>query len=517
MSFADTTPIVPTRASDPSNVPGVELVDISVRFGSLTVVSHVNLSIKAGEFFTFVGPSGCGKSTLLSLVAGVEAPSDGAIWFDDERIDALAPGQRDVAMVFQSYALYPHLSVRDNLAFPLRARGRKPAEIATEVAEVARMLGLTELLDRKPRQLSGGQRQRVALGRALVRRPKVFLMDEPLSNLDARLRLEMREELRRLHASYGITTIYVTHDQEEAMALSDRLAVISGGEVLQVGAPRMSMRGRGRFGLRSSLAKATSCAATQRGKAVAQPWCCAVARPLPQLVRGPIAVARSGLAFGPGRIAAPRPDLQQHRWHVAREDLSGVLRQLRHRLRSRPAHFGSGRSNCGSRGNASGLASRAPCRARTGDDLPGRRQGGGALSASAASGLRARRPAYRLTFWTGIAIGALILFLGLLIYPLARLLISSMSGTGGGSETVLRTYVDFFTKKYYYETLIHSLSVSALATVTATALGAPLAYVINRFNVPGKLLLRAMIVLTFVSPPFIGAYAWILLLLAATD
>ncbi len=215
-----------------------------IRFEGLTkhfdgnlVLAPLDLEIADGEFFTFVGPSGCGKSTLLSLVAGVEAPSDGAIWFDDKRIDALAPGQRDVAMVFQSYALYPHLSVRDNLAFPLRARGRKSVEIAAEVAEVARMLGLTELLDRKPRQLSGGQRQRVALGRALVRRPKVFLMDEPLSNLDARLRLEMREELRRLHASYGITTIYVTHDQEEAMALSGRLAVLSGGRIQQCDLP----------------------------------------------------------------------------------------------------------------------------------------------------------------------------------------------------------------------------------------------------------------------------------------
>ena len=216
-----------------------------IRFEGLTkhfdgnlVLAPLDLEIADGEFFTFVGPSGCGKSTLLSLVAGVEAPSEGAIWFDDVRIDALAPGKRDVAMVFQSYALYPHLSVRDNIAFPLRARGRKAGEIATEVQEVAQMLGLAELLDRKPRQLSGGQRQRVALGRALVRRPKVFLMDEPLSNLDARLRLEMREELKRLHASHGITTIYVTHDQEEAMALSGRLAVLSGGRIQQCGVPK---------------------------------------------------------------------------------------------------------------------------------------------------------------------------------------------------------------------------------------------------------------------------------------
>ncbi|MDF3010841.1 MAG: transporter ATP-binding protein, partial [Burkholderiales bacterium] len=195
---------------------------LAKRFDAQAVLAPLELEIADGEFFTFVGPSGCGKSTLLNLVAGVEAPSSGALYFDDQRVDALAPGARDVAMVFQSYALYPHLSVGDNIAFPLRVRGTPRAEIEREVARVAEVLGLRELLRRKPRQLSGGQRQRVALGRALVRRPRAFLMDEPLSNLDARLRLEMREELKRLHEAHGITTIYVTHDQEEAMALSQR-------------------------------------------------------------------------------------------------------------------------------------------------------------------------------------------------------------------------------------------------------------------------------------------------------
>jgi ABC-type sugar transport system ATPase subunit len=216
----------------------IRLQALEKRFDAQVVLSGVDLAIEEGEFFTFVGPSGCGKSTLLHLIAGIETPSAGAIWFDDARVDRLDPAQRDVAMVFQSYALYPHLSVRDNIAFPLRARRVPAARIRSEVERVAETLGLAALLERKPRQLSGGQRQRVALGRALVRRPKAFLMDEPLSNLDAGLRLEMREELKRLHEQFGVTTVYVTHDQEEAMALSDRIAVVNAGRIEQCGTPQ---------------------------------------------------------------------------------------------------------------------------------------------------------------------------------------------------------------------------------------------------------------------------------------
>jgi multiple sugar transport system ATP-binding protein len=216
----------------------IRLDGIAKHFDGARVLAPLDLVIEDGEFFTFLGPSGCGKSTLLNLVAGVEALSDGAIWFDERRVDTLAPGDRDVAMVFQSYALYPHLSVRENIAFPLRVRRVPAAETVAAVERVAAAMGLSGLLERRPRQLSGGQRQRVALARALVRRPGVFLMDEPLSNLDARLRLEMREELARLHATHRITTVYVTHDQEEAMALSDRMAVLSEGRIQQCGPPQ---------------------------------------------------------------------------------------------------------------------------------------------------------------------------------------------------------------------------------------------------------------------------------------
>jgi ABC-type sugar transport system ATPase subunit len=200
-------------------------------------VDGLDLTIRDKEFFTFVGPSGCGKSTALGMIAGLERETDGKIHFDDRPVSHLDPKDRDVAMVFQSYALYPHLSVYENVAFPLRTRKRPQAEIETAIREVSRAVGIEAFLQRKPKELSGGQRQRVALARALVRRPQVFLMDEPLSNLDARLRLEMRAEIKRIHAEYRITTVYVTHDQEEAMVLSDRIAVMSKGKMQQCAPP----------------------------------------------------------------------------------------------------------------------------------------------------------------------------------------------------------------------------------------------------------------------------------------
>ena len=216
----------------------VRFESLHKHFGPQSVIAPLDLRIENGEFFTFVGPSGCGKSTLLNLIAGIEPPSGGRILFDDDAVTGLTPGERDVAMVFQSYALYPHLSVRENIAFPLRAKRLGKEQIERAVEEAARVLALEGLLDRKPRQLSGGQRQRVALGRALVRKPRLFLMDEPLSNLDAQLRIDMREELKRLHQAYAITTIYVTHDQEEAMALSDRMAVLRAGRIEQCATPQ---------------------------------------------------------------------------------------------------------------------------------------------------------------------------------------------------------------------------------------------------------------------------------------
>ena len=207
-------------------------------FGSVHVIKDMDLSIHDGEFFTFVGPSGCGKSTVLNMIAGLDDISSGTITFDGTRVNDLSPRDRDVAMVFQSYALYPHMTVYENIAFPLRMKRLRKDVIDEEVKRVAGLLGLDHLLKRKPRELSGGQRQRVALGRAIIRKPKVFLMDEPLSNLDARLRVEMRAELKRLHSELKITTIYVTHDQAEALSMSERIAVLYEGRIQQCGTPR---------------------------------------------------------------------------------------------------------------------------------------------------------------------------------------------------------------------------------------------------------------------------------------
>jgi multiple sugar transport system ATP-binding protein len=201
-------------------------------------VDHVDLEIRDGEFMVLVGPSGCGKSTLLQMIAGIVEATEGTIHIGDEDVTRLDPRKRDIAMVFQSYALYPHLTVRGNLGFGLKLRGTAKAELGRRVDEVARVLGLVEVLDRRPGELSGGQRQRVAMGRAIVREPRAFLMDEPLSNLDAKLRVSMRAQLGRLHERLGVTTVYVTHDQVEAMTLGDRVAVLRGGLLQQCDTPQ---------------------------------------------------------------------------------------------------------------------------------------------------------------------------------------------------------------------------------------------------------------------------------------
>ncbi|MCO4769953.1 MAG: sn-glycerol-3-phosphate ABC transporter ATP-binding protein UgpC [Deltaproteobacteria bacterium] len=216
----------------------VELRDVGKLYGDTRAVQGVNLSVADGEFLVLVGPSGCGKSTLLRMVAGLEEISEGELRIGGSRANEKAPRDRDVAMVFQSYALYPHMTVRQNMAFGLKVRKEDPAEIARRVNDAARMLELEPLLDRLPKAMSGGQRQRVALGRAIVRQPEVFLFDEPLSNLDAALRTQMRGELKALHAQLGSTMLYVTHDQVEAMTLADRIAVLRLGVLQQAGTPR---------------------------------------------------------------------------------------------------------------------------------------------------------------------------------------------------------------------------------------------------------------------------------------
>jgi len=215
----------------------IRLEGVSKTFGRTTVIPGVDLDIKDGTFVVFVGPSGCGKSTLLRLIAGLEDVSAGRIIIDGNDVAKLPPAKRGLAMVFQSYALYPHMTVRKNIGFGLRMAGRPRDEVARKVEAASNVLNLSAYLDRKPGELSGGQRQRVAIGRAIVREPKAFLFDEPLSNLDAALRVQMRLEIARLQKNLATTTVYVTHDQVEAMTLADRIVVLNGGRVEQVGSP----------------------------------------------------------------------------------------------------------------------------------------------------------------------------------------------------------------------------------------------------------------------------------------
>lgn len=215
----------------------VELVGLTKRYGDVIAVNDVSLEIGDGEFISFLGPSGCGKSTLLSIVAGLDEPSAGSILFDGKDVTGHLPKERGIAMVFQDYALYPHMTVHQNLEFPLKALKMPQDKVCHIISDVAENLNIVDLLQRRPSELSGGQRQRVALGRALVRNPTAFLMDEPLSNLDAKLRVQMRAELKRLKQNLSVTTIYVTHDQTEAMTLSDKVAIFNAGVLQQVDTP----------------------------------------------------------------------------------------------------------------------------------------------------------------------------------------------------------------------------------------------------------------------------------------
>jgi ABC-type sugar transport system ATPase subunit len=215
----------------------LELININKKFGNFTAVKDINLRVEEGEFVTLLGPSGCGKSTLLNMTAGLEDVTSGEIHINGEKVNHLGPFERDVAMVFQNYALYPHMTVEENIGFSLRLRKRPKNEIQDKVRKVAEMLELDKFMHRLPRELSGGQQQRVAIGRAVIREPSIFLFDEPFSNLDAALRLKTRGEIKELHQRLGVTSIFVTHDQEEALSLSDRIAVLRLGQLEQFGTP----------------------------------------------------------------------------------------------------------------------------------------------------------------------------------------------------------------------------------------------------------------------------------------
>jgi ABC-type sugar transport system ATPase subunit len=220
----------------------VRLEGVTKRHGAFTALHGIDLDVQAGEFFALLGPSGSGKTTTLRILAGLESLDAGRVLIDGKDVTSTDPGERDVAMVFQSYALYPHMTVAENIGFPLKMIGKAQAQVAAAVQDAAARVAISHLLDRKPGQLSGGQQQRCALARAIVRQPRLFLLDEPLSNLDAKLRLETRAELRKLQRSLGVTAVYVTHDQEEAMTIADRMAVFMEGRIVQVGTPHEIFR-----------------------------------------------------------------------------------------------------------------------------------------------------------------------------------------------------------------------------------------------------------------------------------
>jgi ABC-type sugar transport system ATPase subunit len=232
------TPIFSPNPSDKAHGTGVRLEEVSKRFGNFSVFSHVNLEISIGELFSLVGPSGSGKTTLLRIIAGLEVQDSGHVYIGSKMVDKLGPAKRNIGMVFQDYALYPNKTVMDNIISPLRVKGVKKADAMKEASEMAELLGIGQTFDRRPGQISGGQQQRVALARALIKHPDVFLLDEPFSNLDAQLRFSARKFLREVQRKFGITTIYVTHDQSEALSISDRVAVMGDGRVHQVGTPK---------------------------------------------------------------------------------------------------------------------------------------------------------------------------------------------------------------------------------------------------------------------------------------
>lgn len=216
----------------------IRLENLTKRYQEVTAVDHLNLEIEDGDLVCLLGPSGCGKSTTLSIIAGLEQATEGSIYFDEENVGGLEAEERDIGMVFQDYALYPHMTVQENIAFPLKMQGWKKKDRIEKVKEAAKMLQIEEYLKRKPGKLSGGQQQRVTIARAIVKNPKILLLDEPLSNLDARLRIELRDEIRRVQKQLGITTIFVTHDQEEALSISDKILLMEKGKISQYSSPK---------------------------------------------------------------------------------------------------------------------------------------------------------------------------------------------------------------------------------------------------------------------------------------
>ena len=479
------------------------------RYGNDTIINGLSLEVKPGEFFTLLGPSGCGKTTLLRMIIGFNSIEGGTFKINDRVINDIPTNKRNIGMVFQNYAVFPHMNVFDNVAFGLRNRKLPKDEIERKVNSILKVVKIDHLKDRMPANLSGGQQQRVALARAIVIEPEVLLMDEPLSNLDAKLRVEMRNAIKRIQQQFGITTVYVTHDQEEALAVSDRIAVMDGGVIQQIDTPqRVYQRPANRFvsnfiGLSNFLNATVS-----RGEDGAE-LCFAGSD-----YRAAMTNLRGEASDGMDVLAAVRPE----EFLLSTGEGEGIPATVRSSvfLGTTTHYFLT-------------LPTGQEIEAvRDSDEewavIPGRRGGAPAREAAPHQCLYRRRKALsghpggafmryagekRFNGWTALTLVLLALFLLFVIYPIGMLLIKSLF-TGGKID--LSYFVKFFTKKYYWGALINSFKVTVVSTLVASLIGVPMAYLLRSVKIRGAGLINILIVISYLSPPFIGAYSSIQLL-----
>ena len=445
----------------------ISVKDAVKRYGNNTVIPDLDLEIGDGELFTLLGPSGCGKTTLLRMIAGFNSIEGGDIFFNEKRINDMDPSKRNIGMVFQNYAIFPNLSVRDNVAFGLKNRKVDKAEIKKRTDEFLNLMQIMQYADRMPNQLSGGQQQRIALARALVISPDVLLMDEPLSNLDAKLRVEMRSVIRHTQKSVGITTVYVTHDQEEAMAISDRIAVMKDGVIQHVGTPRdIYQRPKNVF-------VATFIGRTNIVNAHVKDGIITFADGYHEHIDALDKAAEQDV----------RCSIRPEEFIICKDGTDGIHGTVQ---------------EC----TYLGLNTHYTIDTDQGDSVEIVEE------SSIGEGLNNK---FRLDVWGAITLGTIALYALFLLYPMAYLIRQSVLDPDTGGFT-LAYFTKFFSKSYYFDTLINSFKVSITATVLSIAIGTPLAYLFTIFKIKGKSVLNILIVVASMSAPFIGAYSWILLL-----
>ena len=451
----------------------ISVKDAVKRYGNNTVIPDLNLEIGDGELFTLLGPSGCGKTTLLRMIAGFNSIEGGDIFFNEKRINDMDPSKRNIGMVFQNYAIFPDLSVRDNVAFGLKNRKVDKAEIKKRTDEFLNLMQIMQYADRMPNQLSGGQQQRIALARALVISPDVLLMDEPLSNLDAKLRVEMRSVIRHTQKSVGITTVYVTHDQEEAMAISDRIAVMKDGVIQHVGTPRdIYQRPKNVF-------VATFIGRTNIVNAHVKDGIITFADGYHEHIDALDKAAEQDV----------RCSIRPEEFIICKDGTDGIHGTVQ---------------EC----TYLGLNTHYTIDTDQGDSVEIVEESsiGEGLKKGEKVLLKVKKE--KINVFT---LGTIALYALFLLYPMAYLIRQSVLDPDTGGFT-LAYFTKFFSKSYYFDTLINSFKVSITATVLSIAIGTPLAYLFTIFKIKGKSVLNILIVVASMSAPFIGAYSWILLL-----